>query len=336
MADGIMEKLEQEEKEAEKLLYGDGDELPEGDAQVSEDGQEPTLLEEATNEEKAPESTESKKERTSWKKRFTSYKASTDQTINQLRQDRAKAAVESEELRTQLADLATQVKLLEQQKLEIQDPMDGIISQDEADLLGPEAVTVLKKIAGTLASQTKEQGKPEIDALRMQLAELQKKRKEDAIRQEAELARTDMDKFKDRLVKAVPDFDDIDTDEKFGEFLEGVDDASGRQRIDLYKTAITGRDVIGVARFYNDFRAARPKSKEDILEEQITPEAKTVSQALPVVETDGGNQKRFHVQEYNEFMDDVNKGLWKGREKEAAKIETMFDKAFVDDRIDGL
>ena len=142
------------------------------------------------------------------------------------------------------------------------------------------------------------------------------------------------DDFRQRLVAAIQDFEVIDLDQNFGEYLKGVDTASQMPRLHLYRQAIQSRDVLGVARFYNEYRETRPKSPEEFLEEQVVPEGDAAGPVSPEVNSNAG-KKRYHISEYESFMDDRTKGKWRGREKEAIKLEKMFDKAFMEDRMDG-
>ena len=332
MDSSILTKLEEEEKEAEKLMYGDQTTgTDEGEAGPDQES-EVTLEAPDDQDDGDDQPTGEKNKRTDWKNRFTRYKASTDLTINQLRQDRAKLVSDVDDLKTRLSEVMKKFKSMEAKHAESFDPTEGIITPEQEELLGPEAVTVLKNIAKTLIVQAREGTQPEVDTLREQLEELQRKRAEET-KKAAELEqRQDMANFKDRLVRAVPDFDKLDVDEKFGEYLEGVDEASGYPRVHLYKTAIQGRDVLGVARFYNDFRSTKPKTRKDILEESVSPVGDSASTSSPL-DASSGSKKRYSIQDYNTFMDDQSKGLYRGREKEARQKEMMFDKAFVEDRI---
>ena len=330
--DSILKKLEREEKEAEKLLYGDQD-TGEEVKDAEPDGESENALEAEAPDGNDDQPAGESKKRTDWKNRFTRYKASTDLTINQLRTERAQLVSETDELKKRMSEMMTKIQALEAQQADLVDPTDGIISPEQEELLGSEAVAVLKNIAKGMLNQAKEGQKPEVDSLKRQLAELQQKREEDTRRTAQMEEQQQMQDFKKRLVKAVPDFDSIDTDVKFGEYLEEVDEASGLPRLHLYKTAIQGRDVLGVARFYNDFRGTRPKRKEEILEEAITPEG-NAADVTGNLDIKGQPKKRFHISDYEAFMDDQTKGMYRGREKEAKQKEMMFDKAFVEGRID--
>lgn len=327
----ILKRLEEEEKEAEKLLYEDTDEeSQENQERVSSDTD--GYPEDADDKAEVDSSEDGKQVRTSWKKRFTSYKASTDQTIHQLRQEIARRKDEEEDLKEQVRTLSQQIISMRKEEKKSPEFLEDLVSKEEAELLGPEAVAVLKKFAAKMVDKT--QDNPEVNELHKELAELREERKREKKRREEEEQRLDIQAFKEKLVRAVPDFDDIDPDPKFGEYLEGIDDASGMPRRSLYVTAIHGRDVLGVARFYNDFRKTKPKSRNEILEEGVSPEGR----AAESVQLDDRREskKRYHIADYEKLMDDYTKGIYKGREDEFKRIEKRFDKAFVEGRVDGL
>jgi hypothetical protein len=126
----------------------------------------------------------------------------------------------------------------------------------------------------------------------------------------------------------VPNLAEVDEDPAFAEYLGGTDEASGMTRMDLFSHAVSVKDVAGTARFFKEYAQAKGQ-KESFLDEHIMPEGDGATQDDPSKLA----KKRFHISEYNKFMDDRAKGRWRGREKEADKLERMYDEAYIEGRL---
>ncbi len=328
----IYEKLKKEEEEAEKEFYGKETEAgkPEDGALDEVDLNEVPVDVESELEGPAKEEPKDKR-RISWKQRFTSYKATNDLALHQARVKIAALEAENERLTVELTKVRSKIAELKKAARQKKDPFEGVIDEKDVELLGPEAIEVMKKYA--LAGMENSGDKEEIETLRAQLHEVQVKQVKAAKESSDKLATENEDAFKIKLMLAVENFNDIDLDPKFSEYLEGVDEASGQPRLHLYRQAIQSRDVLGVARFYNEYRGRRPKTREEILEEQVVPEGDAAGPTQTQQLDENAGKKKYHISEYEAFYDDLNKGVWKGREKEADKLMRMYDKAYLEDRL---
>jgi uncharacterized phage infection (PIP) family protein YhgE len=328
----IMEKLLKEEKEAEELLYGQSEENPsETEAPSPEVEEEETAPVEESSEtsEETKDKTDPKPKRENWKKRYIGYKSSTDKTIRDLRlevhdyHDRFKA------LEAKYNNLVEQYTKIRDEIESARDPFEGVFSQDDIDTLGPEALEAMKKAA--LATKVKEAtDSSEVTELREEINRLKKAEQERKAAARAEEDDKSLRDLQARLERMIPKFSQIDNDPGFGEWLNDLDEASGQLKIDLLTNAVNSRDVVGVARFYKEYSESLEAPKDSFMDDYITPEADAVDSVAP----DGRqNKKRYHISEYEEFMDELTKGTYRGREKEAKKIELAFDKAFLEGRV---
>jgi len=321
----IMEKLLEEEKAAEKEMYG-SEENPSPEAPSTEDdGYEDAPEEESVEESNQPEE---KPKRTNWKKRFIGYKTATDETISKLREELYSNESKAKLLEQQVEQLTAQIKEL-RESAPPEDPFKDVFTEEDKNLLGEEALEAMKKAALATKREEKKETDPEVQQLKAELAEWKRREAEKAKRDAEEAYARSMDDLKVRLEKLVPDFESIDVDEAFGEYLQDIDDYSDHLRFDLFQKAVQNYDVAGVARFYQDFKAKSNKPKSSFLDDHITPEGDTATSDSP----ERNAKRRYHIDEYTSFMDDLTKGKYRGREKEAQKLEMMYDKAMVEGRI---
>ena len=320
----ILDKLQQEEKELEELVYGKKQENQEDNTSPLEINPDTTPI---VQEERKEEDDGS-----SWKKRFTSFKASADNTIFQLRKDNAQLKSDianvidrNETILSEVVALKKQISTKSQE-----DSYDNLFSQEEVDIIGPEAVDIFKKVVKKTAGKPKEENE-DIKLLKEELNLLKKERNNNLRKEKENIETESFGSLKTSLEKIVPDWQSIDVDPKFLSFLEEADEFSGLPKRNLFASAVQSRDVFNVSRFYNEFKGLR-SSKEDILSKKVTPIG-TNSGSSDNLDKESNSKKTYTINEFNKFMDDYTKGKYKGKEKEARIIEARFDKAFIEGRI---
>lgn len=297
-------------KETITTSFDDNDELPEVQDQSEEESE--------------------KKERVSWKKRYTSYKASTDETIHKLRLEVAnlREAMLNKEEKTLAAQKENAKLKMEIERAKGDREEETIFSQEDEDILGPEAIAIMKKAMKAKTGSKEESER--IKLLEEQLELLRKKEIEAARQRREELAGQSMTRVKEKLTQVFPQWEQVDKDPKFSEYIKGIDELSGSTRQTLFTKALDSRDVGRLASFYKDFyKLTNPKGSKDILESMITPTGSNVSNVNP----DSNRKKNYSMKDYIRFMDDVSKGRFRGREREARQIEQRFDKALMEGRM---
>lgn len=339
MDKGIVEKLREEEKAAEELMFGTGEDPSKEALPTDDDSQElefEVAHEDPTDDQGVPEEIDptpaqpERKQRTNWKKRFTNYKATTDDTISSLRKDLAALNVKVQEQSAALTKLRREnyeLSIAHSSKKE-EDDFEDIFSQEDRDLIGTEAIDIIKKaVKAGQVNKTDTQ-----DALREEIAELKAERVRLAKKEQQELEDASFKELQRKLRTIVPDWEVIDVQPQFVEYLREKDTYSTKSRGDLLAIAIRTGDVANVARFYKDFKALQPASREEVLSNRVTPEG-GAGAGLDIDENGKAHQKIYSINEYNIFMDSITKGEWKGREKEAKKIEAIYDRAFMEGRL---
>jgi hypothetical protein len=336
------EKMKREEEAAVEAMYGKKEVPSEDESHPEEflidddDFEDVESAPEATTQDDEETTVQSEHKestpRTSWKKRYASYKATTDNTIFELRKEVAgwKSRMASRE--DTIDELTKEVRRLTQEAVSKVDPFDGVFSPEEVDLIGPEAVDIIKKAIDSRVGKTTED--PAIKALEAKLERLEKE-KRDAMKREAESIQTEsMEQIKARLSKLVPDWSTIDLEPGFEKYITGTDEASGVQRLKFFQTAINDRNVSALAGFYNHYKSLKPKSKQEVLASRVTPSGNGGSESSPLGRDNP--KKVYSIKEYTDFMDSVARGDYRGsaaRRKEAQLIERQFDTAMIEGRI---
>lgn len=311
-----IEDLKKEEAVLEEKMYGNQSDDPADAAPLTGD---PTVPEGNV------EPPEAKKQRTSWKKRYTSYKTTTDHTLHSLRQENAALKASMANANESTDTLKQEIQEIKRNIASTVDPYDGIITQEDTDIIGSEAVEIMKKVANH------NKANPDVDDLRKELNAL-KAENNRKLKAEAEVAKANsFSTLKDKLSTVVPDWKVLDEEDGFREFMEGgYDKYSGVPRMDLFSSAMRSGDVANIARFYNEYKSSKPETKESILENRVTPVAEGAGDTLD------GNQrqkKTYSIREHTEFYNSLNRGEWKGREKQARELQHILDTAFVEGRL---
>jgi len=257
-----------------------------------------------------------KKTKQSWKQRHINYKASTDKTIYNLRTEVTylKEQLGLKDKRTR--ELESKVAILESRD---QDPFD--ITPEDIALIGPEAVDIVKKA-------TKKATESAINPLAKELEEI-RARELAKIKQElADKEAADHRRFLFDLGKIVPDYEEINFLKGFEDFMLAIDSSTGESRLNAFKRAEQYKDAERVADFFLEYKASIPKSKKLMLEDKITPDGSNSTSA-----PQSKRAETFTMKEVDKFFNDVNKGLYRNKIKEANELEARITKAYIEGRI---
>lgn len=318
-------KMLAEEEALEKQLFGENLEEPTPPV-VDQDSEDEEYEEEEVVEQEA-EPFPKPQQRTSWKQRYANYKASTDNTIYNLRKDNAALKLDVDNLQESMNDFRKKMKEEARAKVSSEDPFKDVFTQEDVDVLGPEAIEVMKRALNT-TRQTTPTNNEELDELKAEMNKLKQDRRKSMEKEAASLEEETFDKFKVSLSKIVPTWTQIDVDPKFAEFIKGVDEYSGLPRKELFARSVHSRDARRTALFYEDYMKLMPKTKEQILSSKVTPTGSTSSSP-----PDSRVPKSYSINDYESFMSDYAKGKYRGREKEAQILEAKFDRAFQEGRL---
>lgn len=279
-----------------------------------------TIVEDAIGDTTQELTEQPKKPRTSWKKRYTNYKTSTDQKLFQLRRENADLSERVARLTAKQEELLVAIKNTKKPE----DTFRGAITPEDEELLGTEAIDVMKRATDAATADLK----AELEQLRRD--------KVDRARREAEVAReSSTADLMSRLDNVVEGWQDIDEDPKFGNYLDQVDPLSGLTRKVLFGNSISAGDVEGVARFYRGYADTLPPTRESILERKVAPIGEGAG--TTVDETINPRVKTYSISEYENVYESLNKGDYKSQAEKKQLLEraALLDKAFIEGRITG-
>jgi hypothetical protein len=134
--------------------------------------------------------------------------------------------------------------------------------------------------------------------------------------------------FYGALDQAVPEWRQINVDERWLAWLGEVDEVYGAPRQAALESAHQRMDAKRVIAIFNQFKAATPAKPK--LESQQTPSGSgqpaPVPQAEPV-------KRMVSTKLVKQFYDDLAKGRYRGREAEADRLQAEIDRAAMEGRI---
>jgi hypothetical protein len=134
------------------------------------------------------------------------------------------------------------------------------------------------------------------------------------------------------LERLVPDYEAVNVDPGFLDWLTEVDPLSGMARQEYLNAAYNGFDVQRTAALFNTYRqltAPAPAKPARKLERQVAPGTSKVSTAV----TQNSSERVFTQNEIEGFYRDVQRGAYRGNEAEQARIEAEIDLAVMEGRI---
>ena len=313
----LPEQVVNEARRADALIAGvagqpPGTEQAPGQA-AGEEAPAPTLNQQPQNPQPATVKTDQAGVEHDWKQRFTKLKSSHDATTHQQRQQIEQLMEEQRTLREQLA--ANEVNDL---KADIDLPvsLDGVLTEQEVDLLGDENLAVITKIVNHAVS-TRIAGVIEYQDKRQQAAE---SKREQQLTAEAEQKKR-VANFKRGLTRQVSDWRELDEDPGFKTWVEEADEVSGNRRIDLMINAFQAHDIGRVAEFYNAYKATM--NQPDPRDKQLLPDTGRSASPVPAAGMQQGIHKGkiWAAGEISEFYRLRSLGRFKGRESDARAIE---------------
>lgn len=326
-----LERLLAEEAQIDKEFYGKADDHSEestapvvnNEEEVDEYVEESTPIDfpDATQVIQQEVTTEEpSKPRVSWKQRFTNYKASTDKTISSLRKENSELVRRLMDLETKFDDLASKhASALSKSS----DPLDGIITTEDIDTVGEEAVDIIRKV-------TKKVAEREANPIKEELARLKAEKLAAEKRAQEERKRNAYNAFLGDLGRIVPDYAAVNVDSRFVEFMNGYDDVTGEKRVDAFRRAEDYLDAERVADFFLEFKRTVPRSKREVLEENITP---TVASGSTVNTNTKPKVETFTARQVEDFFNDVARGVYRNKQKEADELEARITKAYISGNI---
>lgn len=320
-----LERIKQEEAELERQMFGSEVDQTEEVSTPTEENDEYSEETDATSvihqetQDFSAEEPQEKQQRVSWKNRFINYKTTTDKTIFGLRKEVARLTAEAAESYKKVDEISAKLAALQSSNI---DPFAEVITADDVLNVGEEAIDIVKKVAKKASEATAVPLQDEIKRLKAERIAEEKRRAE------AEQKRA-YGSFLSSLEELVPDYATINLDSKFAEFMEGYDEHTGSKRLDAFRQAEHYLDANRVADFFLEYKESRPRSKRETLEDHMTPDNTTGSNIPPSKSKD----ETFTARQVEDFFNDIARGVYRNKQKEADEIEAKITKAYVEGRI---
>lgn len=252
-------------------------------------------------------------------KRFNNYKASTDLTIRDLRQELANT-------KTRLGNLQIEYsKLLE--KATANTPATSIFSEEDVEILGEPAVNALNKGVNDILEKKIKPLQDEVNKSRKELADRE-------VKDAQSMAMESYNKFITKLGEVVPDFQEVNVSKGFLEYMDEPDEMSGYPRKHLFTRAEQALDVERIASFFTNYKKKLGPTRSDVLESAITPTGVQGSGPATSKEKETLVVTRGFI---DKFYDDYNRGKYRSKDgqKEAARLERIIEKAVLSGQVRG-
>jgi len=254
-----------------------------------------------------------------WEKRFKGLQRTHEATVSQLKARDAEIAQREAEWHERFTELER--KLNEQNASRPVQLDRSFLNEDEVTLFGEENLRIVERVAAEAANR----------AVQTALAQQQQKFEAAEIKRKAELSEAEKKTdFKSRLKGLVDEFERIDTDPKFAEWLKGVDPIVGVPRSERLRRAVQIHDVGLAASIYNEFQAS--KTAPDPRARSVMPR----TQGSPPPRQQGqGNKRMWTREQISQFYNDKTLGRYRSRPEEARAIEVDIIAAQQEGRIIG-
>lgn len=242
-----------------------------------------------------------------WEHKYKTLQGIHNHHVGDLKARLAQAEQEREALKTQLEK--------QQDKPEVSaDPKD-------VETFGADLVDMVKRVAEQMFGAAAKAFDARISQLETHIQGAQ-----------SAVQKTAADMFLERLKAMVPDYADINADEKFLEWLAEVDPIYGLPRQAALDSAAQAQDVGRVAKVFLAFKGDTPPpsaapAATSALEKKVAPKTAASAPVKPAT------QPEFSVEDVQKFYNDVARGLYRGRDEEAARLEAMFNEALAAGRI---
>lgn len=227
------------------------------------------------------------------------------------------------DLEKQLSDAVQRMEQMSRQPEPQQAPQQTVDPKD-VDNFGEDLVEMVNRVASGAIRNAAQSFEAKAAALEAQV----KKLADQIAGVTQHTAVTAEEMFFDKLAKLVPDWEQINTDERFLAWLAESDPVYGVPRQNALSHA---RETLNAERAAAVFRSfagpAKQASKTDPVEQQVSPKSSGSVQPQP--------QEAVVISQadVNAFYNDVRRGAYRGREQEAARIEAVINAALAEGRI---
>lgn len=285
---------------------------------VSDKAAEPVEKPETPSEPKPVEvkpdrSTEPQVSEETWQQKYKTLKGMYDAEVPRLH-------AQVKELTARLDNLQSKAESLKQETKA--KPVEKLVTEADVEAFGSDLIEVQRKVAREVAQEFAK----DIEDLRAENAKLREQLTETG-------SQVSTSTFEQRLHRLVPDFDEINVDPKWIDWLNEIDPMLRAPRKAVAQRAFESGDAEGVAYYVDMFKKSTApveptNSKNKELERQVQPNRGAAS-ATP---TSSKGKTYTNAQIQAMFQKAATLG-GQGKLEEARKLEAEIDAAFMEGRV---
>ncbi len=326
-------KQVQKQSEAVQELYkelneeevNENQEAPQQEEQALEEVPTADSVEEVAVESSGEHSEGSQEKSTNWQQKYKTLQGMYNAEVPQLKQM-------VQEQGAKINQFEQLIATINQQKQQQQQAPQPILSEKEVEEYG-ESIDIMRKVTkeetGNLLG--------EVSALKAQIAQMAQNTVPQVQQLANQVGDTQEQLFWSKLATVVPNWQELNEDENFQNWLLEVDPLTGMARQAYLEDAQRRYDVDRVAAFFTTWSdlngngsAQQVKStNQNELKQQVAPKkSRSAGATAPT-----GSKPSYSTADIAAFYDDIRKGKFKGREDERAKIERDIFAAQAEGRI---
>jgi len=311
------EEMLKKEKELEDKLFGapGSDEQTNTDTTpVAKEGAPVGDVVVATDTNQPPPEQEREED---WKLRYTNLRNSRDAKLYDTQRALAESQATVNLLQQKLTELTNSTQNVEE------DIFKDAFTDDEKEALGETAIGAMKKAAKTAADA-------KTAKINQELKEARERALQQAQSQAVTSSKEAYNTFLARLHRAVPDFQVVDQDPRFKNYMSAAD-IDGTVKANNFIAAEKRGDVATVARYMLDFKQSlNPKAQAKAsLDAKINPTGTATSSTAGSNKSDGS----LTMSEVNEHYRKFASGGYKGKQSEYLAMEARIDQAAASGKI---
>lgn len=247
-----------------------------------------------------------------WEQRFKTVQGMYNAEVPSLK-------AQNRTMESDLTALKEQVRVLTQAAQAAKPPERTPVDPKDIESFGTEMIEMVHRQAQAAHKALRDEFSARINALEEAVTGVSKK-----------TTTTIENQFYASLRQMVPDWQQINADERWLAWLSEVDPTFGLPRQAALDHAHQTSDAGRVAALFNQFKAAHTPPKQESLESQVAP-VSTGSAAPPAAAP--AAKPRLSQKFVQQFYTDLARDRYKGREAEAARIEQEINLAAAEGRI---
>ena len=245
-----------------------------------------------------------------------------------------KYEAETPRLHQQIRDLQTQLESQAKALIEVQsrpqptpEPVKPLVTSDDEESFGADLVNLMRRVA-TEATNSVADRMARLEAAASQINTLQQKVSEVSTSQ----AQTAEERFYAKITEAVPDWQEVDKDDRWLAWLAEYDPVVGAPRQNALNAAGEALDAGRVAALFNQWKALNVVPQQQAaaqtqaeLQRQVAPSKSKATTAKPATE------KFWSADEYERAFDPRLRATMSGGEIE--KLQAEADRAAAEGRV---